>query len=455
MDFEAPAFPFTPERIAKAAALARGGHGRRMWRDDNQGSGNLTLIAGPRGAAFYCRGRIKGRKGPVSHKLGDASGPLSIGLAEARRRCLEEQYGGPELASRDRRRGARAGQRIGTVGITIGEAWDAYIDAVTTGAFSMRRRRREPLRAKTLKGYRSHYKANLSEHAARDVAWLAEHIREQVERIGAKPGEDGKPHPAIANQHLQIVKNLFEYLAREGRWPHPNPCLGIEKFAIDAREVSLTTADAARLYAAMQTEPEWIDLFLFLALTGRRLGNGQMLRWDWIDLPAVEKGRRRPAALGWIRYPTSSMKAKKSDAVQITGAVEEILRRRQAAALPGDEWVWPSFADRSKPVSNPHHAWERIRTLAKLPTLKIHELRHVAGTWASEGGATGQQVGSMLSHRDPRSTARYSHHGGQTAAPALEIVAEKWEQAAKKAATEKITKPPRKPRSDKSKAKAS
>jgi integrase len=454
MDFEAPVFPFTPERIAKAAALARVDRGRRLWRDANESSGNLTLIAGPRGAAFYCRGRIKGRTGPVSIKLGDATGPLAIGLAEARRRCLEVQFGGPELAARDRR-GSRAGQRTATVGITIGQAWDRYIDAVTTGAFSMRRRRREPLRAKTLKGYRSHYKAHLSEHATRDVSWLAEHIREQVERIGAKPAGDGKSHPAIANQHLQIVKNLFEYLTREGQWPHPNPCQGIEKFAIDAREVSLTTADAARLYGAMQTEPEWMDLFLFLALTGRRLGNGQMLRWEWIDLPPVEKGHRKPTAAGWIRYPTSSMKAKRSDAVQITPDVEAILRRRQAAALPGDEWVWPSFTDRSKPVRNPHHAWERIRTLAKLPNLVIHELRHVAGTWASEGGATGQQVGSMLSHRDPRSTARYSHHGGQTAAPALEIVAEKWEQAAKKAAALKITKPPRKPRSDSGKARAS
>lgn len=446
MDLETTGFIFTPERVAKAAEFARQGGGRRFWKDLNPQSGQLSLVAGPRGAAYYRRGRDGKRV--VSVKLGDATGPVAISLGEARRRCLERQYGGEEKTARRSR-----GPRRPAAGITVGQAWSGYIEAVRTGAFTMRRRRREPLREKTRKGYESHYQAHLSEYADRDVAWLADHVREQVEVIGTKPAADGKPHPAIANQHLQIVRNLFEYLRRSGRWEGANPCSGdVEKFVIDPRERRLTTDEAARLWAAMQTEPEWRDLFLFLALTGRRLSNGQNLPWSRVDLPSAGRGRKRPDPAGWIHYPSGAMKAKKADTVAITPEIAEILRRRQAAAEPGDKWVWPSFTDRSKPVRNVHHAWSRIRKLAQLPDLKIHELRHAAGTWASEGGATDAQVGSMLSHRDPQSTARYSHHGGQTAVPALGMVGERWKQAAVKASKLKIVKPPRKSRSDAGKA---
>ena len=178
-----------------------------------------------------------------------------------------------------------------------------------------------------------------------------------------------------------------------------------------------------------------MDLFLFVALSGRRLGNALLLRWDQVDLDE-----------GWVSYPSSRMKANRADTLQITPGVRAILERRQGSAEDGDIWVWPSPKDRANPISNPHHAWERIRRLAKLPTLKIHELRHVAITWAAEDGATQAQLSAMASHTDPRSTARYMHHGGQTATPALEKVQKRWDAAAESGIV--LQKLKRKPRSD-------
>ena len=62
--------------------------------------------------------------------------------------------------------------------------------------------------------------------------------------------------------------------------------------------------------------------------------------------------------------------------------------------------------------------WRRIRKLAELPDVRIHDLRH---TFASSGVALGQGlpiIGRLLGHTQPQTTARYAH---LAAAPALEV----------------------------------
>jgi integrase len=62
--------------------------------------------------------------------------------------------------------------------------------------------------------------------------------------------------------------------------------------------------------------------------------------------------------------------------------------------------------------------WRRIRKLANLPDVRIHDLRH---TFASKGVALGQGlpiIGRLLGHSQPQTTARYAH---LAAAPALEV----------------------------------
>ena len=62
--------------------------------------------------------------------------------------------------------------------------------------------------------------------------------------------------------------------------------------------------------------------------------------------------------------------------------------------------------------------WRRIRKLATLPDVRIHDLRH---TFASSGVALGQGlpiIGKLLGHTQPQTTARYAH---LAAAPTLEV----------------------------------
>jgi integrase len=428
MDFEATGFPFTPQRIAQAIAFARGTSSRWTWRDQSPSSPHLHLVVGARTATYYRRGRTAGKV--LVQKIGPAEGPAAVTLERARRICNELQFGPPRAEAKTSKRTR--------LGVTVGAAWDRYLAAVKAGTFSMRRRRAGPLAAKTLRGYESIYNVHLRPHADQDFAWLVANARDLVEKIGTSEGKGGKTHGALGNQVLQVTKNLVEFARRERVYEGPNPLAqDVERFHVRTREIQLTRAQAARILAAIKSEPAWEDLFLFLALTGRRLRNATHLKWDQVDFDA-----------GWVYYPSSSQKNKRPARVKLTKGVRQILARRRKLVPKDSPFVWPSPKDPTKPVANPHHAWDRIRELAGFPELVVHELRHVAVSWALEGGAGVASTGSMASHRDLATTSRYAHLGGEAAAEALQAVERAWSEAEVLAKKLKLPKPPKKPRKD-------
>ena len=52
-----------------------------------------------------------------------------------------------------------------------------------------------------------------------------------------------------------------------------------------------------------------------------------------------------------------------------------------------------------------------VRSAAKragLPRVRAHDLRHTAATEMLKGGATLQEIGEVLRHQEPSTTARYA-----------------------------------------------
>jgi Phage integrase family len=54
-------------------------------------------------------------------------------------------------------------------------------------------------------------------------------------------------------------------------------------------------------------------------------------------------------------------------------------------------------------------AWSRIRTAARLSDLRIHDLRRTVGSWLVRDGASLHLVGSVLNHKDQKTTAGYAY----------------------------------------------
>lgn len=202
---------------------------------------------------------------------------------------------------------------------------------------------------------------------------------------------------------LSIMFNLAESWCLRPQFS--NPCRGVKKYKEKKRERFLNRAELRRLGEALRIKeefaPQAVACIRLLLLTGCRLGEIQTLKWSYLDLETClaflpdSKTGRKTLYLGSV-------------AVKL---LKSILRRTDNPYVITGEIEGQHLTDMQKP-------WRRIRKLAELPNVRIHDLRH---TFASSGVALGQGlpiIGCLLGHTQPQTTARYAH---LAAAPALEV----------------------------------
>jgi len=60
-------------------------------------------------------------------------------------------------------------------------------------------------------------------------------------------------------------------------------------------------------------------------------------------------------------------------------------------------------------ITDLQHPWQRIRKLAGLDGVRIHDLRHTYASNAVSGGMPIQMVGKLLGHSQLQTTMRYAH----------------------------------------------
>ena len=199
---------------------------------------------------------------------------------------------------------------------------------------------------------------------------------------------------ASANRHLALLSAVF----RKGQEWHRldrNPAAGIKFFKEDnARQRFLSPSEVAKIYAAMQAEPNVtaVSALKLLLLTGTRREEALQARWENVDL---DKGQ------WWLP------KAK-------TGARMVVLNedaKSLLAAQPSrgtSPWVFPG-RDGDKPLNNPRKAFTRVLAAAGVEHITIHGLRHSFASLSILGGATLYEVQRLLHHSTPQMTQRYSH----------------------------------------------
>jgi integrase len=193
-----------------------------------------------------------------------------------------------------------------------------------------------------------------------------------------------------------------------------NPTRGIPRKPLNnARERFLTADEAARLREAVAASQnrQLKHIAGLLLLTGARVRELLDARWEHVDV------ERR----AWF-IPTS--KTGKSRYVPLSNAALTIVN-----SLPrykGCPWLVPNPETR-KPFVSIRHAWLRAIRVAKLPKLRIHDLRHSAASFMVNNGVDLFTVGKVLGHASYQSTQRYSHLANATLLAAVEAGAAKQE----------------------------
>lgn len=77
------------------------------------------------------------------------------------------------------------------------------------------------------------------------------------------------------------------------------------------------------------------------------------------------------------------------------------------------------------PASTLDRGWQRAREAAGMPEVHLHDLRHSSASEMVNAGVDLHTVGTVLGHKDPRSTKRYSHLTHQTLTGAILKIGQK------------------------------
>lgn len=62
-----------------------------------------------------------------------------------------------------------------------------------------------------------------------------------------------------------------------------------------------------------------------------------------------------------------------------------------------------------KPITAVHKVWERLRTEAGMPNLRIHDLRHTFASLLANSGRSLYEIQHVLGHHQYSTAQRYAH----------------------------------------------
>lgn len=218
--------------------------------------------------------------------------------------------------------------------------------------------------------------------------------------------------PASVEKLRVILGRSFELAAQEGvSGCDKNPTKGLGKRLNNARERFLSTEEAGRLRAAVaqSQNPQLRHVVGLLLLTGARMRELLDARWEHVDV----------ARRSWLIPTSKTGKPRHVPLSQAALAIIEALPR-----FDGCPWLVPN-PETKKPFSSLKHGWQRAIRVAKLPGLRIHDLRHSAASFMVNSGVDLFAVGKVLGHASYQSTQRYSHLAQDTLMKAVEAGAAK------------------------------
>jgi integrase len=203
--------------------------------------------------------------------------------------------------------------------------------------------------------------------------------------------------PGAANRCLPLLSKMMNLSEAWGLRPDgSNPCRHIEKYPEHSRKRYLSAEELARLgeaCSAFEIEGRlyFVALVRLLIFTGARLAEIQKARWEDIDLMS-----------GTLKLSDSKTGAK---AIMLPAPALEIL-----STLPrveGNPYVIPG--KEGSYLFNVWKPWHELRSIAGLPDVRMHDLRH---SFASVGAASGMSlniIGGLLGHSQAQTTMRYAH----------------------------------------------
>ncbi|SFD29484.1 tyrosine-type recombinase/integrase [Tropicimonas isoalkanivorans] len=237
--------------------------------------------------------------------------------------------------------------------------------------------------------------------------------KKKTTRKREKPLKPSTPTPVRANRVGEVLRKMFN-LAIKWKMREDNPAAGFRRRPETEREVFLSLEEIGRLGAALEAAEDQraAGIIRLCMLTGARLGEVRQARFEQFNLDYAV----------WTKQAAIT-KQRKVHRVPISPDAVSLIRLRREAVPAGCPWLFPSDVE-GQPVQEIRKFWYAIQEEAKLPKLRIHDLRHTFASLLASGGASLSMIGKLLGHTQAKTTQRYAHLAEQPLRDGVGFVAE-------------------------------
>lgn len=244
--------------------------------------------------------------------------------------------------------------------------------------------------------------------------------------MGARPLEDIRPsdvarwHGALRRRtgatqtaHAYSLLRTIMRGAVDQELIPANPCR-VRGAGKVKREVKITTLSPAQITELSDAMPSELRLLVLLgAWCGLRMGELLELRRSDIDLkaPSVRVARQVQHLTGQspqvVRPKTQAGARTIALPQHLTPEVKDHLREH--AQWGKDGLVFPGNGGAHLVPSTVRVQFKKAAVSIDLPGLRVHDLRHSAGTLAAQAGATLAELMGRLGHTSPGAALMYQH----------------------------------------------
>ncbi len=234
--------------------------------------------------------------------------------------------------------------------------------------------------------------------------WLKQHVSTRILdfnvptiRAARDKLREEKPTPATANRYVSAMRACWNWGLNTGFIPQdrawPRKLLLTEP---PRRTKFLTDEQLAALLKAAGPNPTMHAAILLSVATGIRQGELLGLHWKDIDLDGGK------LTLLKTKYKTPRT-------VHVPATAIAALRALKKAKVVSTTHVFLVGAGIPLKVSTLEQRWRKIRDAAGLVDFHWHDLRHSCASFLARRGASLLEIGSVLGHKSPSMTYRYSH----------------------------------------------
>jgi integrase len=222
---------------------------------------------------------------------------------------------------------------------------------------------------------------------------------------------------ATVNRYLAALSVACKYGWKVLRVLPGNPVLSVEKGSESAGVVRfLSDNERAQLLQAASADPDAnMHTAIVLALaTGLRAGNLRALEWSDVDFDrqALRVRDSKNGTARWVPMIDPALRALR-------------LHRQRDPIEFGPVFRSPT---QDKPAEINGAAWMRVKRAAGLvgaANFRFHDLRHTAGTYLNEAGASDIAIAAVLGHKTLAMAKRYSHQSPEFTRATLAKLAER------------------------------